>query len=322
MVATDGAWTPPMSGNRLAREGEVVVKRYGARLEAFARESTLLARLAALPERLPVPRPLPPLRFGELRYAYVAGVSGMEAIAGGLAPQVLGGMGAFLRRLHALASDSFGDVVPGSGPVLAHGDFAPYNVLVDGRTGTLLAVLDWEEARRDAPVLDLAWCEAQLLRSFPRFRWALRHLHEGYGAAPGQAELQGALERRMAELSARARADASPALAAEDGALHRCVFTDAGEAAAFVAALARALAGPAGASCGTLGAAPLVWAAGDGRTVFLAEPALRAATGCFGDPGAARVPLSDVPASSRLLYGTGTMPAWGMETALGRLTSQ
>lgn len=161
--ADDGTWQPARSGNQRAREGDVVVKRFGTRLGAYARESTLLAAFDKLDQPLPVPRLLPGNQFGELRYAYVDGVSGMDAIAVGLAPQVLGAMGTFLRRLHTLAPEPFADVLPGTGPVVSHGAFAPYNVLVDRTTGALLAVLDWEEARRDSPALDRAWCEAQVL---------------------------------------------------------------------------------------------------------------------------------------------------------------
>lgn len=314
------SWQRTTSGNHLTREDGLVIKRYGDRLAAWVRETELLGRLGASGDGLPLPRLVPPGAFGELRYAYVDGVPGDEALAAGLAPQVLAGMGAFLRRLHAVDPEPLADVLPGAGPVVAHGDFAPYNVVVDGATGALRAVLDWEEARRDSPALDLGWCEAQVLGRFPHLRGAIRHLHDAYGAAPDRAAREHALEQRMNELRARAHAvrDGSPAGEARE--VYWCTFPDPGEAAAFIAALSRALAGPVGAAYRAPGAEPLVWAADDGSAIVLSAGALRATAGCFGAVDARPIARSEVPVSCRPLFGAGEIPAWGLDAARGRLT--
>ncbi|HEX6533506.1 MAG TPA: phosphotransferase [Gemmatimonadaceae bacterium] len=291
----------------------------------------MLGRLGALagPLRpaLPTPRLLPALRFGELRYAYLDGVTGDVVIEAGLAPRVLGEMGAFLRRLHALDPEPLADVLPGEGQVIAHGDFAHYNVLVDPAAGALVAVLDWEEARRGDPALDIAWCEAQFLARYPHLRGTLRHLYEAYGDVPDRARREHALEQRMTELRERAAAlvDAGTSRDAGSPILYRCAFADGMEAAAFVAALSRFLASPAGAAYRAPSAEVLVWADAanpEGRDVYLAEAAMRATAERFGTPPAEPVELAQVPTTCVVLYGPGVAPAWGAVEARGRLTNR
>lgn len=93
-----------------------------------------------------------------------------------------------------------------------------------------------------------------------------------------------------------------------------------GEAAAFIAALSRALASPAGAPYRSRGADALVWAAEDGLAVYLTPTALRVTVEVFGTPDAQPVLLASVPASCRPLYGAGEIPAWGTDAARSRLT--
>lgn len=71
-----------------------------------------------------MPRLLDGRRFGELRYAYIDGVSGGAAVDSGLAPRVLAAMEMFLRQLHAVDAHPLADVLPGEGTVIVHGDFA------------------------------------------------------------------------------------------------------------------------------------------------------------------------------------------------------
>lgn len=66
----------------------------------------------------------------------------------------------------------------------------------------------------------------------------------------------------------------------------------------------------------------VVWAADDGRAVFLTEVALRATTERFGTPRGRPIAPADVPAASRLLYGAGMIPAWGEDAAPGRLANR
>lgn len=66
-----------------------------------------------------------------------------------------------LRRLPALFADR--------PVVLSHGDWAPVNVVVDGRA--VVAVLDWECARLADPLLDVAWWGA-LVFSFHAEAWS------------------------------------------------------------------------------------------------------------------------------------------------------
>lgn len=306
------AWRPSPSGNHVSWDGGAVVKRYGARLDAYARERALLKRLGALPVPLSVPRPLAGHRFGELRYAYIDGVSGAAAVEAGQAPQLLGAMGTFLRQLHAIDPQSFADILPGYGPVLVHGDFAHYNVIADATTGALVGVIDWEEAHLGSAVLDLAWCEWQFATRFPRARWALKYLFEAYGETPAPEQREEVLRHRFEELRARATqlTETGAERNADPQRLHRCSFDNRTEAAAFVAALSRFLDGPAGVAYRESAADLLVWATDEHVTgrpdLYLSDAALRATADRFGaPPHLDTVEASRVPANCELLYGAG-----------------
>lgn len=317
------AWQPSTSGNHLRWDGEAVVKNFGARLGAFARERAVLGWLATMPEALPVPRLLAAHRFGELRYAYIDGKTGGAAVESGLAPSVLTAMGTFLRQLHAVDSQPLTGVLPGEGPVLVHGDFAHYNVLVDHASGALLGVLDWEEARRGSIALDLAWCEWQFTNRFPELRWALKHLYDAYGDVPDQALRDTALRQRLDELRSRAtvREEIQTDQPHDALQIHCSSFGSRAEAAAFVAALSRLLAGPVYRSFAT---EALVWVAGGGKSgtwqIYLSDAAFRATVSGFGAPPNAKlVEISRVPSACELLYGAGAIPAWGAADADRRL---
>lgn len=320
------SWQPAISGNRVFRDGEAVVKDFGDRVEAFARERALLDRLGALPIATVVPRLLPARRFGELRYAFLEGVSGATAIESGLAREVLRDMGMFLCRLHTLESQGMVDILRGEGPAIVHGDFAHHNIVVNGETGALVGVLDWEEARYGRPALDLAWCEWQFTTRFPHLRSAIKHLYHAYGDGPDPDERDEALRERLTELRRRSttQSEAEARRPQGDAHLHQIAFSTRAETAAFVAALSRFLSGPA--STSTMTGVPLVWAddvgAGGPRYIYLSDAALIATKAAFGTPPHIdRIGLSEIPASCRLLYGAGVIPAWGVAEAARHLVS-
>lgn len=191
-------WRPPTSGNSIAWDGSAVVKSYGSRLDGLARERAILERLF---NRLPVPELLPGGGEGQLRLAYVPGQPGNEAIETNRGGELLYALGVFLRKLHAVDPAMFRDVLPGNGPVIVHGDFAPYNAILDGERPVIRAVLDWEAAYIGDPVTDLAWCEWQFRMRHPHNTWAVSRLFEGYGTTPGASEREQALAKRIKELS-------------------------------------------------------------------------------------------------------------------------
>jgi len=78
-----------------------------------------------------------------------------------------------LRRL----IDELPAALGGREPVLAHGDWVPVNVLVDGRV--VVAVLDWDQARLSDRLLDVAW-----------WAWVVGHHHPGPFAAAWPAFLE------------------------------------------------------------------------------------------------------------------------------------
>lgn len=87
-----------------------------------------------------------------------------------------------VRRLIAAVPGLF----KGRGSVLAHGDFAPANVLVsDDR---ISALLDWEFARRADPLFDVAW-----------WGWLVRYHHPGEYAAAWPILLEAAAFHKQDE---------------------------------------------------------------------------------------------------------------------------
>lgn len=320
-------WRPSTSGNRVWWDGEAVVKSFGARLGSFAREHALLDRLGTRATSLPLPHLLPTTQFGELRTAFLEVITGTAAIEAGLAPHVLTAMGTFLRQLHALDPTPWTDVLHGEGPVLAHGDFAHYNVIVVPDTGALLGVVDWEEARRDSPALDLAWCEAQFVARYPQLRSATRHLYAAYGTALDSGLRERALEQRMTELRSRAIASADGDAASASFAMYKCSFDSEAERSAFVAALSRFLASPDGRAFSGPASEALVWhdlapAPVDAPHVFLSSAALDATIERFQAPNLERQSLSDIPPTCAMLYGAGVIPAWGADDARLRLAAR
>ena len=101
----------------------------------------------------------------------------------------------------------------------------------------------------------------------------------------------------------------------DPGALHGMTFGKRSEAAAFIAALSRFLASPAGASFRESPKSAVVWASvSDGAfRVFLSEAALDAANAIFAPLPVVR-PRATPPSGSRLVVDSGTPPL-GIEQA-------
>jgi aminoglycoside phosphotransferase (APT) family kinase protein len=163
----------------------------------MARRDVEAASLRFLSGKVPVPGLLPS-GPDEVRMEWVPGIMGQSFVCNLSSPAVrlrkhttlMEQCGRFIARLHEVPVPSGAGILPGSGTVVAHGDFAPYNVLVHGRSGQIHGVVDWELCHLGHPVEDLAWMEwsmrewhwpppeaiAALYRAYGRwFPWADRH---------------------------------------------------------------------------------------------------------------------------------------------------
>jgi aminoglycoside phosphotransferase len=303
------AWHPGRSGNTVSWDGSAVVKRHASGPSAALRELSILARLADFP----VPRVLPGTRAGALRLGYVPGVPATEAIEAGHGSSVLRAMGEAIRAVQQVDPSRFG-ADPETGVVI-HGDFAPYNVIVSEDGTEVRAIVDWEAAQVGDPLVDLAWCEWQCQRLFPRHGYALPQLFAGFGRTPSRVTLEAALATRVSELS---RGATAPVLIASVQRFHALAFADRHEAAAFVAALSRALAAPFG--VGPTDVPAEIWVApatGDRRRVLMNGTAAAVATAVFHMPSA--VVIEDAPPDAQLAFLTGHVPAMGVGDALAIL---
>lgn len=303
------AWRPGRSGNAVSWDGSAVVKRHASGPAAALRELSALARLADLP----VPRVLPGTRADSLRLRYVPGVPATAAIEAGHGSRVLRAMGEAIRVVERVDPSRFGAATRAG--VATHGDFAPYNVIVSEDGTEVRAIVDWEAAHVGDPLVDLAWCEYQHQRLFPRHGYAIPHLFAGYGALPSRAALDKALHTRIDELS---RGAIAPLAVARAEGFHAIAFVDPHEAAAFVAALSRAALAPFRAGPADVPAE--IWVApgtGDTRQVLMNETAAAVATGAF------HLPLAEVidraPRDARLAFLAGHIPAMGVSDALAIL---
>lgn len=196
------AWKPARSGNTVRWDGSAVVKHFGERLAACEREREVLARLEG---ELPLPRlAVPDPTAGTLRLEYVDGIGAETVVESGHAG-FLQELGRFLRNLQRIDRGSLAGALPGDGPVIAHGDFAHYNVLMADDPPGLAAVLDWEMAHLGDPIEDLAWCEWQFRNRFEHHTWALPRLFAGYGHMPEWAAREAAVQARLSTLRREAR---------------------------------------------------------------------------------------------------------------------
>ena len=178
-----------------------VEKRYEgpARWDKARREAACLGRLAG---RLPVPvlvssDPSVPA----LVMTAFGGRHGQELIDEGHGRRVLRLVGRALADLQALGSDVVPEL-PGTGPVIVHGDFGPQNTHLDLSTGSVVAIYDWESAHLGQPVEDLAWTEWIIRMHHPRAVRDLGELFDAFGGEPSWSERQDAMVNQCRDLLA------------------------------------------------------------------------------------------------------------------------
>jgi aminoglycoside phosphotransferase len=303
------AWHPDRSGNTVSWDGSAVVKRHASGPAAALRELAVLARVADLP----VPRVLPGTRADSLRLRYIVGVPATAAIEAGHGSRVLRSMGEAIRAVQGVDPSRF--CAAAEAGVVVHGDFATYNVIVSEDGSEVRAIVDWEAAHVGDSLVDLAWCEYQFQRLFPRHGYAIPQLFAGFGASPSRAALDAALHARLSEL---ARGALAPSAIAAAQRFRVITFADPHEAAAFVAALSRATLAPFRTAPAAVPAE--VWVvpgADDARQVLVNETAAAVATAVFGVPPAEVI--DGPPIDARLAFLAGHVPAMGVSDALAIL---
>ena len=302
---------PIVSGNRLSIDGDAVVKEYRGEADAYYREHAILERLSRTDPALPLPRCLPGCTPGVLRTGYIQGISGVDAVSMGNAREMLWALGDFLRQLHLLDTCLVSDVVPGTGRVIVHGDFAHHNCLMSEDGKRLMAVLDWETVHLGSELEDLSWCEHQFLNSFPHHAAAASALYEGYGQRFDWELRRAVFEGRMQELTdgCRKRQPSS-----QGGQMLGIMnFRDSGEAAAFVAALSRFLNSPSGSHYLEQ---PLRIVGTSRQEFWLSEAAINATAEAFGCARLKAVSHPGrLPPAARTLIETPGLPAWGIREA-------
>jgi len=303
------AWHPGRSGNTVSWDGSAVVKRHASGPAAAIRELAVLARVADLP----VPRLLPGTRADSLRLRYVPGVPATAAIEAGHGSHVLRAMGEAIRAVQRVDAMRFGAATRTG--VVTHGDFAAYNVIVSEDGTEVRAIVDWEAAHVGDSLVDVAWCEYQHQRLFPRHGYAIPQLFAGFGTSPPRTALDAALHARLNEL---AHGVPAPSAIAPVQRFRVIAFADPREAAAFVAALSRAALAPF--RSGPADVPAEVWVApgaGDSRQVLMNETAAAVATAVFGVPPAEVI--DPAPIDARLAFLAGHVPALGVSDALAIL---
>jgi hypothetical protein len=267
-------------------------------------ELAVLSRIADLP----VARVKAGTRVNALHLEYVEGVPATEAIEAGHASSVLRAMGRLLRDIQAVPKSRFG--ASADWQVFAHGDFAPYNVIVSEDGETVKAIVDWEAATLTQPITDLAWCQAQFLRLFPRHRYALSHLFEGYGAAPDPAAVETVAREYAGNLSEfgvqHVTSPTSP--------FHVASFADPREGAAFVAAVSRAAGAPFRAHPWDPPAEIWIVPGPNSVEAMMNEPAAAIAASVFSATTTSIVKV--LPLHARLAVLTNHIPPFGIDDVL------
>jgi aminoglycoside phosphotransferase (APT) family kinase protein len=299
------AWRPGRSGNAVSWDGASVVKRHASGIPATLRELAVLGRVADLP----VPRVRAGTEPSALHLEFVNGMPAGEAIEAGRASDVLFAMGRALRQVQDVDPRRFASTTAHG--VVSHGDFAPYNVLVDDECD-VLTIVDWEATDIRDPLTDLAWCQWQFERLFPRQTYALGKLFEGYGESPSPARLAAALEARVGSLSA----GQGSIWTLGDDRRHHVAFDDRREAAAFVAALSRVVNAPL--RVGPLAAPSEVWsrATESGVDLYLNATAMETAVAVFQAIGGERTSLHP---EARLVVFAGHTGPLGLDQAIAIL---
>ncbi|MFC6705201.1 phosphotransferase family protein [Flexivirga alba] len=179
--------------NRTDRQGNFVRKAY-AGPDAELRQTTEHHALDALRGQFPVPL-VTATCAGWLETRFVDGVHGQDLIDAGHARSVLSECGRVLRQLHALDPRQL-DLAVTAGDVVQHGDFGPNNLLFDGDSGHVAAVLDWEFSGVGEAIMDIAWCEWIVRMHHPAAVAELSAFFAAYGAKPPWRLRQNAMARR------------------------------------------------------------------------------------------------------------------------------
>jgi aminoglycoside phosphotransferase len=169
---------------------------------ASARERALIEAgcLTQLAGVLPVPTLISCDRdLGVLVMDEAHGRHGQELIEDGHATDVLELVGRTLRVLQQVSVETVPGL-PGQGPVIAHGDFGPQNMLLDLGRGTVTALLDWEFAHRGNAVEDLAWAEWIVRMHHPMATEKLPALFSSAGITASWSTRQDAMVLRCEQL--------------------------------------------------------------------------------------------------------------------------
>jgi phosphotransferase family enzyme len=205
---------PPSAQRRLPHGYTNVTERLRGAVRKFyqgpeprSRRQVEQAALTGLHGRFPVPRLLYS-RETELCVVDVVGRHGQDALDdhdSGVAGAVLTVCGTLRRQLSEIGPGAVPGL-PGSGPVIVHGDFGPQNLLVTPDGGTAVAVFDWEWAHLGDPVEDLAWAEWIVRMHHPAVVSLLDNLFAGYGERPPWSQRKAAMLeacQRMLEFGRR-----------------------------------------------------------------------------------------------------------------------
>jgi hypothetical protein len=160
-----------------------VQKRYTG-LDAATRRRLEHHALLRLSRYLEVPKVAPGGDARTLLLEFADGDNGQELIRRGQSELVLRLCGMALRRLQSLDGGVMGQVLPGKGPVIVHGDFGPQNVLISLSASAATAILDWEFCHLGMPIEDLAWAEWIMRRHHREDLSSLPALFHSYGSMP------------------------------------------------------------------------------------------------------------------------------------------
>jgi aminoglycoside phosphotransferase len=167
--------------NETSAEGTNRVRKIYTGSDAAERAATERACLAELRGVLPVPAVTDSDR-ASIVMELLPGRHGQELIDAGYGAAVMRSTGTILRELQSVRANVLPSL-PGSGPVLVHGDFGPQNMLFD-EWHQVTAVLDWEFAHRGNAIEDLAWAEWIVRMHHPAYSDVVSELFAGYGHRP------------------------------------------------------------------------------------------------------------------------------------------
>lgn len=182
--------------NAIRRDGDTVVKQFVGP-QAHERCRTEALALRKLLDRLPVPELLSSSE-NDIRTRFVSGVHGKDLLDRGHASEVMQVCGRTLRTLQGIPVTEVFD--RSSGDVVVHGDFGPNNLILNGDTLELTAVVDWEWCHTGDPVEDAAWCE-WIVRTFhPEQVGHLDDFFRSYGSVPTWSDRQAAMVAKLHHL--------------------------------------------------------------------------------------------------------------------------